>query len=256
MKSFEDLGIAPELTEALAAEGIETPSPLQEAAIPILKKGNNLVLEAGPGSGLLVAWSIGILDRIGTGGDGPSVLVLCATPEIADRLAESTARIAASTGHGVGALGSSWVLPERADILFATPAHALEAFESDLFAAESIETVIVDQAQLHESLTGLSPVEQVLDYLEEGVQRVLSALPMTDTIADLAARQFKRTMTVPAPMTDVPRRGRVRFRIVPEPRAAGTLTVIDELLADGARHVLVYFQSEDRAADVGDGHAQ
>lgn len=55
MTSFEDLGVTPELTEALAAEGIETPTPIQESAIPILRKGNNLVLEAGPGSGLLAA---------------------------------------------------------------------------------------------------------------------------------------------------------------------------------------------------------
>ena len=51
VENFEDLGVAPELAEALAAEGIETPTPIQRDAIPIIRKGNNLVLEAGPGSG-------------------------------------------------------------------------------------------------------------------------------------------------------------------------------------------------------------
>ena len=36
MDSFEDIGLPPELVEALAAEGIELPTPLQEAAIPVL----------------------------------------------------------------------------------------------------------------------------------------------------------------------------------------------------------------------------
>ena len=47
MESFEELGVAPELVEALAAEGIERPTPLQEDAVPILRQGNNLVLHAG-----------------------------------------------------------------------------------------------------------------------------------------------------------------------------------------------------------------
>ena len=56
MKSFEDLGLSSEITEALAGEGIEIPTPLQEAAIPTVAKGNNIVLKAGPGSGLLTTW--------------------------------------------------------------------------------------------------------------------------------------------------------------------------------------------------------
>ena len=40
MQSFEDLGVAPEIAEALAAEGIESATPLQAAAIPVVRKGN------------------------------------------------------------------------------------------------------------------------------------------------------------------------------------------------------------------------
>lgn len=252
MSSFEDLGLSPELTEALAAEGIEIPHPIQETAIPILRKGNGLVLEAGPGSGLLVAWSASILDRIEASGEGPKAIVLCATPEVAESLAESTARIATTTGHAVAGLGSAWVLPERADILFSTPGHLLERLTGGGLSAETIQCVVVDQAQLIDSLVGLDEVERVLDYLSDGTQRVLSALPMTARVGDLVGRLFKRTMTVPGPFTEVPQRGRVRFRIVTEPRESGTLAVVDELLSDGARHVLVFCRNDDRAADVGD----
>jgi ATP-dependent RNA helicase DeaD len=47
-------------------------------------------------------------------------------------------------------------------------------------------------------------------------------------------------------------RGRVRFRVAPEPREAAALALVDELLGSGARHVLVFCRSDDRAADVGD----
>lgn len=252
MSSFEDLGIAPELAEALAAEGIETPTPLQESAIPLLRKGNNLVLEAGPGSGLLVAWSVGLLDRIGAAGQGPRMVAVCASADIADRLAMSVARLAAATGHGVAALGASWALPGRADVLFAGAADLVEALRAGAVSVQGAEAIVVDQANLIESLSGLDPVERILDYAPDGAQRVLSALPMTPGVSSLVDRLFKRTMTVPGPVTDVPKRGSVRFRIAPEPREDATLSVVDELFADGARHALVYCRNADRAADVGD----
>lgn len=253
VESFEDLGIAPELTEVLAAEGIETPTPLQEEAIPVLRKGNHLVLAAGPGSGLLVSWAAALLDRIEAEGDKPRVLVLCTTTEIADRLAESVARLATATGHSVAALGASWVLPARAHVLFATAAEVLRGVGSHEVDLTELQAVVVDQAQLIESLGGLGEVEQVFDYLPEGTQRVLSALPTSAGIDDLVDRLFKRTMTLPSPETVAPpQRGAVRFRIAPEPREAATLAVIQDLLEDGARHALVFCRSEDRAADVGD----
>jgi ATP-dependent RNA helicase DeaD len=252
MQSFEDLGVAPEIAEALAAEGIEFATPLQEAAIPVVRQGNNLLIEAGPGSGVLVAWSTGLLERLQATGTSPAALVLCATRETADRLAESTARVASGTDHRIGALGSSWVLPERADILFATPDDALSRLSGGTLSTETLAAVVVDQAQMIEQTSGLERVEQVLEYLPSGTQRILSALPMTDAAADLAARHFKRTLTLPAADADAPARGEVRFRITPEPREAGALKVIEDVLSEGARHVLVYCRTEDRAADLGD----
>jgi len=252
VETFDDLGIAPELTEALAAEGIETPTPLQESAIPILRKGNNLVLEAGPGSGLLVAWAVAVLDRIEADAGSPRVVVACATAESADRLATSAARLAGATGHVVSALGGGWALPERADVLFAGVTDLLTALGGSRFPVDDVEAVVVDQAQLIEGFTGLEAVERVLDYIPGEAQRVLSALPMTDGVSSLVRRLFKRTMAVPGPTPDAPLRGEVGFRITSEPREAGALDVVDELLTGGARHVLVYCRSTDRAADVGD----
>lgn len=252
MQSFEDLGVAPEIAEALAAEGIELATPLQEAAIPVVRKGNNLVIEAGPGAGVLVAWAAGLLQRIEADGSGPSVVVLCASREAADRLAESTARMAASLDARVAALGSSWVLPERADMLFATPDDVLSGFVDGSVSAADVTAVVVDQAQMIEQTSGLGPIEQVLEYVPSGTQRVLSALPVTPAVADLTSRHFKRTVTVPAPGPDAPARGGVRFRITAEPREAGALRVIEDVLHEGARHVLAYARSEDRAADLGD----
>lgn len=253
MDSFEELSVSAELVEALAAEGIERPTPLQQDAIPIVRQGNNLVLAAGPGSGLLVAWATALLDRIETDGTSPRALILTPTAEVADRLAESVSRLGTITGHSIAALGAHWVLPERAQLLFATAADVLAAIARGKVSLDDVEALVVDQAQLIEVLGGLPDVERVLPYLNPEAQKIVSALPVSAAVTDLVQRHFKRSLTLPAPAHHAPpRRGEVRFRITPEPREEGVLSVVHEVLDEGARHVLVFCRSEDRAADVGD----
>ena len=68
MESFEELGLAPELVVALGSEGVEEPTPFQGAAIPVIRRGNNLLGRAGPGAGTLVAYGAALLDRLEPGG--------------------------------------------------------------------------------------------------------------------------------------------------------------------------------------------
>ena len=254
MDSFEELGIAPELVEALAAEGIEKPTPLQESSIPLLSKGNNLVLMAGPGAGLLVAWAVPILERVPADEAGTRILVTAADREGALRLAESIGRLARDTGHTTAALGTSWAFPERAHVLVATPPDLIDAVRGGTVSLDQVEAWIVDQAQNLERLGGLDPLEEVFQFLPAAAQRVLSALPLTPGVADFVERHLKRTMTVPRAHdpASTSGRGTVRYRVVREPSEDELAPVVAQLFEDGARHVLVFCRSEDRAADIGD----
>ena len=51
MSSFDDLGLRAELLRALGDEELERPTALQEAVIPALRRGGNLVARASTGSG-------------------------------------------------------------------------------------------------------------------------------------------------------------------------------------------------------------
>jgi len=253
LDSFDELGVAPELVEALAAEGIERPTPLQQDAIPVLRQGNNLVLAAGPGSGVLVSWAIPLLERLDEDVDAPQVLVLTATAETADRLGESLARLAATRGSSVAALGSPWSLPGRARVVLGTPADVVAAAAAGDVSLAGVRALVLDQAQTIDSLVGLEDVERVIDYLDPESQRVVSALPLTPAVSDFVERHVRRAPIVPAAELDkAPKRGSVRFRVVPEPREAGALAIAAELLPAEARHLLLFCLSEDRAADVGD----
>jgi len=277
MESFDEIDVAPELVEALADEGIERPTALQEAVIPVLRRGNNLVLAAGPGSGLLVAWIVPVLGRLqeaelasgeanatdvepadATPNANPRVLALAASREAADQLAESASRIASALGYAVAAIGSPWALPERAHVVFGTPADVLAAIASNQLDPSGVRTLVVDQAQHLERLGTLADVERVIDYVPAEAHRIVSALPVTDAVADFVERHCKRALTWPTPDASIdaggtPMRGGVRFRVTPDAKEPAALALADELLTGGgARHVLFYCRSDDRAADLGD----
>jgi ATP-dependent RNA helicase DeaD len=257
MDSFEELGLSPELVEALAAEGIERPTPVQEASIPVLRRGNNLLMAAGPGAGTLVAWGAPLLERVDVDATRPQVLVLTPTAEGARSLAEFLQRLAVATGHTVAALESPWVLPGRAQLLFGTPAATLRATRAGEVDLEGVAVLVIDQADRVERLGGFGAVEEVLGFLPHEGQRVVTALPVTAGVEDLAERHARRALTIPAgtaaeAAASSPERGHLRYRVIGEPKEDGILGVVADILGSDARHVLLYFRSEDRAADVGD----
>ena len=256
MESFEELGLAPELVEALASEGLEEPSPFQAAAIPVIRRGNNLLGRAGPGSGTLVAYGAALLSRLEPGIGGPRAIVLTAGADPARRMAEALAALATATGHQVAAAATPWVLPERADILFGTPGDLLAWARTGRLNVKEVEALVVDQLGALQQTGGLDEIEALIEFLPKDGQRVVLALPLTPEVEDFVARHALRALQIPAQDAaeagaSGPKRGEVRYRIVDEPREEGVLQLISEVLEE-AQHCCLFFENEDRAADVGD----
>ena len=91
--SFAELPLGPETVAALAAEGIERPTPFQAAAIPVIARGRDLIGRAGPGSGAMVAYGAPLVDGLEGGAGAPACLVLCTGARQATELARSFARL-------------------------------------------------------------------------------------------------------------------------------------------------------------------
>lgn len=258
MESFDDLGLGPELVEALAAQGIERPTPFQEAALPVVRRGNNLVGAAGPGAGTLVAYGAGLLDRIEPGEAGIRALVVVPGAEGARNLAVSLGRIAALTGHTVAALGSPWARPEGAQILFTSADELLDHIARSALELGGVEALVLDAVASIQTLAGAEVLEGVLESVPADAQRVALSLPLTPEVEDLAERHIRRAVHVPPRAVaggreKVPARGEVSYRVVQEPREEAVLGLVAELLDPGdVRHAALFVRSEDRAADLGD----
>src|SRR3970040_2412073 len=96
-KTFEELGLSAQLTKALSENGFEAPFPIQEAAIPLVLEGKDVVGQAHTGTGKTAAFGLPILQRIKA--DGPvQALILAPTRELAVQVATEVSRYAGQTG--------------------------------------------------------------------------------------------------------------------------------------------------------------
>lgn len=261
MSSFEDLGLGPELVEALAAEGIERPSSLQEEAVPVLRRGNNLVARAGPGAGVLVAYGAPLLDRLPVrdgDSEGPEAVVLVPTRERATALARSLGFLGKATGRRVAGLGGPWRTASRAELLFATPGDLLGAVRDSRIKLQSVAGLVVDGAGAIDRLEGFDAAETLAGLVPSEAQKAVFSLPLPETLESFVEGHIKRAVRLPPGGGDgddveAPRRGTLGIQTVDGERDEAVLEAVAHLLdAEGIEHVLVHFCSEYEAADVGD----
>jgi ATP-dependent RNA helicase DeaD len=261
MASFEDLGLRPELVEALAAEGIETPTALQHEAIPVLRKGNAALLRGGPGAGVLVAWSAPLLDRLDPVPGGPVVVALVATDQLALDVSRSLGRLAAAAGHRVAALGGPFALPGHADVLVATPAVLAAAVSATEVSLDGVQAVVlVGGGALLDDAAGVKATGDLLGRLDaEAVQVIVVADPVTPAVRSFVDAHLSKAVFLPSDAGSVGdtgtapiQRGTLRVRTLEGDETLELPRLVGNLLEEGSHHLLLFFRSEDRAADLGD----
>ncbi|MGI9625810.1 MAG: DbpA RNA binding domain-containing protein [Longimicrobiales bacterium] len=258
MASFEELNLGPEVVEALAAEGIETPTPFQAGAIPVIARGNDLLGRAGPGAGTLVGYAAPLLGRL-TGGEGtPVCLVLCTGQRQATELARSLAPLADATGHRAAALTGQWNQPQLADFLF-VPSEAISALYDGTVSLERVQAIVFHDGDGVVEITSADQLETVFKELPPDTQRVICGQPFGSALKAFADVHTRRAATVPPVPAEKSgsRQSRgakriLQLEVVAQNRMESVLDVVVRLFEEDVRHVLIYTSSTDQAADVGD----
>ncbi|HEU5260941.1 MAG TPA: DEAD/DEAH box helicase [Gemmatimonadales bacterium] len=172
---FASLGLAPELVRAVAEEGYEQPTPIQQEAIPLALAGRDLIGSAQTGTGKTAAFMLPILQRLARAGSRRAVraLILVPTRELAEQVLQS-ARVygrhlhlgAAAVYGGVGMEPQTRALKHGVDIVVATPGRLLDHMERGHVDFSQLEVLVLDEA------------DRMLDMgFAPDVRRILGALP-------------------------------------------------------------------------------
>ncbi|HIY84099.1 MAG TPA: DEAD/DEAH box helicase [Candidatus Rubneribacter avistercoris] len=155
MLQFNELGLSDQALQAVARLGYEAPTPIQEQAIPLALEGRDLIAAAKTGTGKTAAFSLPSLDRLGhaKGGQGPLMLVVTPTRELAQQIGEVCESIATSTHHRILTVvgGLSYGpqinrLKRGVDVLIATPGRLVDLMEQKAARLADVEVLVLDEA--------------------------------------------------------------------------------------------------------------
>ena len=100
MTHFDQLGISEQLAALLKKQGITTPTPVQEQAIPPMRAGRDVIAQAQTGTGKTLAFLLPLLEKIKPQGEVAQALVIAPTRELAIQIARVAEPLGAELGIG------------------------------------------------------------------------------------------------------------------------------------------------------------
>ena len=190
---FEDLGLAPEVLEAVKAAGYETPSPIQAKAIPALLQGKNLLGTAQTGTGKTAAFALPLLSRIEFNGKDTSLLVLTPTRELSIQVAEAIQQYAMKLPkvHVVPVYGGQDIavqfkaLKRAANVIVATPGRLIDHLKRGSIVLDKVQAVVLDEADEMLDMGFMEDVETILSKIPENAQRALFSATMPKEVIEI-----------------------------------------------------------------------
>jgi ATP-dependent RNA helicase DeaD len=197
-KTFEELGLSAQLTKALSENGFEAPFPIQEAAIPLVLEGKDVVGQAHTGTGKTAAFGLPILQRIKP--DGPvQALILAPTRELAVQVTTEINRFAKYIGvKTVAIYGGQSInvqldrLRHGAQIVVATPGRLIDHIKQGSIILDDVKFVVLDEADRMLDMGFIDDIKFILFYVNEDRQTCLFSATMPPEILRLAEEYMKR----------------------------------------------------------------
>jgi ATP-dependent RNA helicase DeaD len=194
---FAELGLKPELLQALTQLGYEEPTPIQRESIPPIIEGRDLLGQAATGTGKTAAFALPILERLVTGGKAPTALVLVPTRELAMQVSEAIHKYGRALGArvvpiygGQPIVRQLQVLKHGVDVVVATPGRALDHLNRRTLSFDEIRMVVLDEADEMLDMGFAEDIEALLQATPGDRQTVLFSATMPPRLTGIVKRHL------------------------------------------------------------------
>ncbi|MFT4806761.1 MAG: ATP-dependent RNA helicase RhlE [Paraglaciecola sp.] len=194
--SFSSLVLDKSLTDALKALGYDSPTPIQQQAIPAILAGKDIMAGAQTGTGKTAAFALPILQQLikYTETSRPiRALVLTPTRELAQQVyksflsyAENTALNVAVVYGGVSINPQIATMEKGADILIATPGRLLDHISKQSVDLYQLQTLVFDEADRMLDMGFKDEIDRILIQLPKKRQTLLFSATFDDAIFKLS----------------------------------------------------------------------
>ncbi|MDQ7089071.1 MAG: DEAD/DEAH box helicase [Methylococcales bacterium] len=195
--SFTALDLSPEILKAIAEQGYETPTPIQQQAIPAILTGRDVMAAAQTGTGKTAGFTLPLLEQLSKGKPAHAnqvrALVLTPTRELAAQVEESIRlygkylplRSAVVFG-GVKINPQMMRLRQGVDILVATPGRLLDLYNQNAMKFKELDVLILDEADRMLDMGFIHDIRKILALLPKQRQNLLFSATFSDEIRRLA----------------------------------------------------------------------
>src|SRR5437868_3403786 len=193
---FNELGLSPELLQAITDTGYTTPTPIQQQAIPVVASGRDLLGCAQTGTGKTASFALPMIDKLTAGRSRarmPRSLILEPTRELATQV-EAAFEVYGKQHKLTTALligGESFGDQERkldrgVDVLIATPGRLIDLFERGKILLSDVRILVIDEADRMLDMGFIPDVERIVGLLPRTRQTLFFSATMPPEIRRLA----------------------------------------------------------------------
>ena len=202
MKTFEELGVMPEICEAISELGFEYPMPVQEEVIPyLLGNGNDVIALAQTGTGKTAAFGLPIIQKVDPALPYAQALILSPTRELCLQIADDLAsfskyveglRVVPMYG-GTSIENQIRNVRKGVHIIVATPGRLIDLMERGVVKLSTVRDVVLDEADEMLNMGFTDSINRIL----EDVPRDRNTLLFSATMSKEIARIAKNYLTDP-----------------------------------------------------------
>ncbi|WP_281962077.1 DEAD/DEAH box helicase, partial [Bacteroides nordii] len=200
MKTFEELGVSPEIRRAVEEMGYENPMPVQEEVIPyLLGENNDVVALAQTGTGKTAAFGLPLIQQINVKNRVPQSLILCPTRELCLQIAgdlndyskyiDGLKVLPVYGGSSIDSQIRS--LKRGVHIIVATPGRLLDLMERKTVSLSTISNVVMDEADEMLNMGFTDSINAILADVPQERNTLLFSATMSPEIARISKNYLR-----------------------------------------------------------------
>lgn len=205
--TFSTLGLSKPLLHALQDQQYETPTPIQEQAIPVILQGQDLLASAQTGTGKTAGFTLPILQQLAgapkTRANHIRVLILAPTRELAAQIHQSILDYGRYLNVRSGVVfGGVKINPQMMklrsglEILVATPGRLLDLFSQRAVRFEDLKTLVLDEADRMLDMGFIHDIKKIISLLPRHRQTLLFSATFSTEIRDLSKHFLKNPLEI------------------------------------------------------------
>lgn len=256
---WSNLKLNPQLLKAVAEEGFEVPTEIQQRVIPLALGGQAVIGIAQTGTGKTAAYLLPILKMLTFAqGKDPRALVLAPTKELVIQIAEHASRLARYTDlrlvalyGGVGPKTQIEALENGVDVIISTPGRFTELYLKNQIPARQIRILVLDEADRMLDMGFMQQLRKIFEVIPQKRQNLLFSATFPPKVEKLAEEFLLFPTKVEITPQATPAKEVAQFQMH-VPNLKTKINLLEYFLSDQKRfnRVMIFARTKQSADDV------